>query len=177
MPSRCAPSRPVSFLVPPLLGAAVACAAPALAQTEPAVEQKAEQTLAPVVIRASRVEAPAAAAGKGDQAIKDVPQSITVITQERIEQQSLKTLDDVMRQATGVTREQLWLRNDYYSRGLKIENIRYDNGATSVITDRNNNADLAQFESVSLLRVAWTLTADRHAAEDLVRCTPRTGPE
>ena len=32
-------------------------------------------------------------------------------------------------------------------------------------------------ESVSLLRVAWTLTADRHAAEDLVRCTPRTGPE
>lgn len=92
------------------------------------------------------------AVGKTDQTLKEIPQSVTVISQERIEQQALKTLDDVMLQATGVTREQLWLSNNYYSRGLKVQNIRYDGGATSLITDRNNNADLAQFEEVSILR-------------------------
>lgn len=92
--------------------------------------------------------------GKSAQNLKEVPQSVTVISRERMDQQGLKTLDDVMLQTTGVTREQLWLNNNYSSRGLKIENIRYDGGGTSSVQDRNNNADMAQYESVALLRGA-----------------------
>ena len=42
--------------------------------------------------------------GKTAQNLKDVPQSVTVISRERMDQQGLKTLDDVMQQTTGVTR-------------------------------------------------------------------------
>ena len=43
--------------------------------------------------------------GKSAQNLKEVPQSVTVISRERMDQQGLKTLDDVMLQTTGVTRE------------------------------------------------------------------------
>lgn len=115
--------------------------------------QEAERTQT-VTVSAQKAGTLAAQVGKEALSLKEIPQSLTVISQERIEQQALKTLDDVMLQATGVTREQLWLNNNYYARGLKIMNIRYDGGATALINDRNNNADLAQFEEVSILRGA-----------------------
>ncbi|KAF1693625.1 TonB-dependent siderophore receptor [Pseudoxanthomonas jiangsuensis] len=92
--------------------------------------------------------------GKGLQDLREIPQSVSVIGRERIEQQALATLDDVMLQSTGVTREQLWLNNNYTSRGLQIRNIRYDGGGASSLQDRSNNADMAQYESVALLRGA-----------------------
>ena len=92
--------------------------------------------------------------GKGLQDLREIPQSVSVIGRERIEQQALATLDDVMLQSTGVTREQLWLNNNYTSRGLQIRNIRYDGGGASSLQDRSNNADMAQYESVTLLRGA-----------------------
>ena len=92
--------------------------------------------------------------GKTAQNLKDVPQSVTVISRERMDQQGLKTLDDVMQQTTGVTREQQWLNNNYTSRGLAIKNIRYDGGGVSDIQDRNSSADMAQYEAVELLRGA-----------------------
>lgn len=121
-------------------------------ETAVAAEAPADVELPAITARAAK--APSASTGKAEQPLKEIPQSVTVVSQERIEQQALKTLDDVMLQATGVTREQLWLNNNYYSRGLQIKNIRYDGGATSAINDRNNNADLAQFEEVSILRGA-----------------------
>jgi outer membrane receptor for ferric coprogen and ferric-rhodotorulic acid len=133
--------------------AAQTVSVPAASATDEA-QRSENQTLPAVTVRARKTEGQSATVGKGDLSLKEIPQSVTVISQERIEQQSLKTLDDVMQQATGVTSEQLWLNNNYYSRGLKILNIRYDGGATSLITDRNNNADLAQFEEVSILRGA-----------------------
>lgn len=92
--------------------------------------------------------------GKTTQNLKDVAHSVTVMSRERMDQQGLKTLDDVMLQTTGVTREQSWLNNNYTSRGLTIKNIRYDGGGVSDIQDRNNSADMAQYETVELLRGA-----------------------
>lgn len=92
--------------------------------------------------------------GKSSQSLKEVPQSVSVMSRERLDQQGLKTLDDVMLQTTGVTREQLWLNNNYSARGLKIENIRYDGGGASSLQDRSNSADMAQYDSVELLRGA-----------------------
>ncbi|MBB4843586.1 outer membrane receptor for ferric coprogen and ferric-rhodotorulic acid [Paucibacter oligotrophus] len=107
-----------------------------------------------VLVTGSKVRRLEASPSKFDQSLREMPQSVSIISQERIEQQALKTLDDLMLQATGITREQLWLNNNYYSRGLQVKDIRYDDGATSVISDRDNNADAAQFEQVSILRGA-----------------------
>lgn len=125
----------------------VAAAASADASDEQA------SVLATVTVEAA-AQPQQALVGKSEQDLREIPQSVTVISRERMEKQALKTLDDVMLQATGVTREQLWLNNNYTSRGLKIENIRYDGGSASSMQDRSNNADMAQYESVALLRGA-----------------------
>lgn len=122
------------------------------AAAESADAATSESTLSTITIQANKQEP--SVTGKTSETLREIPQSVSVISQERIEQQALATLDDVMLQTTGVTREQLWLNNNYYARGLKIENIRYDGGSTSAIQDRNNNTDLAQYETVSILRGA-----------------------
>lgn len=127
---------------------------PATGMSAPKGVADAANALPAVLVTGAKTRTLEASASKFDQSLREMPQSLTVISQERIEQQALKTLDDLMLQATGVTREQLWLNNNYYSRGLQIKNIRYDDGATAVINDRDNNADVAQFEQVSILRGA-----------------------
>ena len=126
----------------------------ALVPVAASVTADGSSALPAVVVRGAQTKTLAAAPSKFDASPREMPQSVSVISQERIEQQALLTLDDLMLQATGVTREQLWLNNNYYSRGLQIKNIRYDDGATATIADRDNSADVALFEQVSILRGA-----------------------
>ncbi|RWU21139.1 TonB-dependent siderophore receptor [Pseudomonas alkylphenolica] len=92
--------------------------------------------------------------GKGPQKLREIAQSVTVITNKRLEDQQLKTMDQVMNQMTGVTRKEAWAKNTYVSRGFEITNVRYEGGATSTILDSSRYEDLAQFDSVGLLRGA-----------------------
>ncbi len=92
--------------------------------------------------------------GKTAQSLREIAQSVTVITRQRMDDQALRTLDDVMNQTTGVTREEGWLDTTYLSRGLAITNIRYDGGAASSTRSGSRSQDMAQFDSVALLRGA-----------------------
>ena len=71
--------------------------------------------------------------GKVPTAIKDVPQSVTVVTRQRIEDQQLNTLADVLEQTPGVTVLQnnntSQLQPSFYSRGFAIQNFQIDGGA------------------------------------------------
>lgn len=80
----------------------------AMAQTAAPAETK---TLKPVVIK-ERAEAPegkdslratTTTTGKGNQALRDVPQSITVITEKLVDDRNLDTLKDVLHNTAGVT--------------------------------------------------------------------------
>lgn len=113
-----------------------------------------EAVLQTIKVKSSKNKPKKVNVGKVDQKLREIPQSITVISHERIEEQGLTSLDNVMMQTTGVTREELWLNNNYTSRGLQITNIRYDGSAASTIQDGNNSLDTAQFDSVALLRGA-----------------------
>lgn len=92
--------------------------------------------------------------GKGPQKLREIPQSVTVITRQRLEDQQLTNMDQVMNQMTGVTRKEAWAKNTYVSRGFEITNVRYEGGATSTLLDSSRFEDLAQFDSVGLLRGA-----------------------
>lgn len=92
--------------------------------------------------------------GKAAQSLREIPQSVTVVTRQRMDDQALRTLDDVMNQTTGVTREETWLDTTYLSRGLEIKNIRYDGGAANSTRSGSRSLDMAQFDNVSLLRGA-----------------------
>lgn len=71
--------------------------------------------------------ASAATIGKTEQALKDIPQSVTVVTRKRIDDQNLSTISEVLENTTGVTISEVadGGRN-FYSRGFKIANIQYD---------------------------------------------------
>lgn len=92
--------------------------------------------------------------GKGPQKLREIPQSVTVITDQRLQDQQLRNMDQVMNQMTGVTRKEAWAKNTYVSRGFEINDVRYEGGATSSMLDSSRYEDLAQFDSVGLLRGA-----------------------
>ena len=92
--------------------------------------------------------------GKTGQSLREIPQSVTVVTRQRMDDQAMRTLDDVLTQTTGVTRDENWLDTTYQARGLNITNIRYDGGGETSTRAGNRSQDMAQFDSVSLLRGA-----------------------
>lgn len=84
---------------------------PALAQTATA-EKKGEKTMKEVRVEADRpveteaketYQAVTSTIGKGKQALRDIPQSVTVVTERLIDDRNLDTLKDVLHQTSGVT--------------------------------------------------------------------------
>jgi catecholate siderophore receptor len=78
----------------------------ALAQITPAPEV----TLKPVIVRESAepsgkdsVRARSTSIGKGQQELRDIPQSITVVTEKLIDDRNLDTLKDVLHNTAGIT--------------------------------------------------------------------------
>jgi catecholate siderophore receptor len=76
-----------------------------------ATEPSEEKTLKPVIIK-ERAEAPigkdalratATGIGKGNQQLRDIPQSITVVTEKLVDDRNLDTLKDVLHNTAGVT--------------------------------------------------------------------------
>lgn len=92
--------------------------------------------------------------GKAAQSLREIPQSVTVLTRARIEDQNLLTVEDVMQQMTGVTIDRNWLNSAYTSRGLTITNMRFDGGATSQTSSVTGDLDTAIFDSIALIRGA-----------------------
>jgi catecholate siderophore receptor len=81
-------------------------AMPAFAQTPPAPEV----TLKPVIVRdqsepsgKDSVRTRSTSIGKGNQELRDIPQSITVVTEKLIDDRNLDTLKDVLHNTAGVT--------------------------------------------------------------------------
>lgn len=61
------------------------------------------------------------------QSLKEIPQSLTVVTRKRLDDQNLSSLSEVLENTTGVTISEVadGGRN-YLSRGFRIRNIQYD---------------------------------------------------
>jgi len=77
---------------------------------------------------------PATAAATGlTLSQRDTPQSVSVVTRQQIDDQSLVSLSDVLMQVTGVTVTGSDSdRSDFYSRGFYIDNLQYDGVPTSI---------------------------------------------
>ncbi|ALM54842.1 ferric-rhodotorulic acid transporter [Halomonas huangheensis] len=66
---------------------------------------------------------------------REVPQSISTITQQRIQDQNLETIEDVLANTTGIsTRSIDSNRIDFYARGFRINSYQYD-GIPTLNTD------------------------------------------
>jgi outer-membrane receptor for ferric coprogen and ferric-rhodotorulic acid len=106
------------------------------------------------------------------QSMKDVPQSLSVLTSERMQQQNVTDFTSAMRQLPGIATVQnnggsgTNLDQTFYSRGFAITNFQIDGGAplsfggggSSVNSTTNFNPtlqiDLSQYDHVELVRGA-----------------------
>lgn len=94
--------------------------------------------------------------GKTPQALRDVAQSVSVVSSQRIQDQGLHNVSQVLNQATGIT---LVGGNDndvsIYSRGFKITNVTTDGGPPNMREESYQALpDMIQYDHVEILRGA-----------------------
>jgi outer membrane receptor for ferric coprogen and ferric-rhodotorulic acid len=118
--------------------------------------------------------------GKGEHKLKDIPQSVSIVTRKAMDDQNLNTLNDVLEKTTGITTYQSPSGGKYfYSRGFEIETFQYD----GVPLDRRYYAvgsgftsDMQMYDRVEVLRGANGLLQGSGAASgavNLVRKRPK----
>ena len=108
--------------------------------------------------------------------LKETPQSVSVMTEQRIQDQSLDTVVDTIKNTIGVSHS-AWdnVRNELQARGFKIENYQIDGVpmAWSILGDSGETiADVSIYERVEFVRGSTGLltgTGDPSGSINLVR--------
>ena len=157
-----------------------------------AAAQEAENTLATVTVEAAG--RPATTEGTGSYTTgvaqtatplslspRETPQSMSVVTQQRIEDQSFKTITDVMNNTTGVSVNQYEAtRGQFTARGFNINTLLIDGVPTTWGQPWSAGeifTSLATYDRVEVVRGATGLTTgagDPSAAINLVRKRARS---
>ncbi|WP_395334825.1 TonB-dependent siderophore receptor [Novosphingobium sp. BL-8H] len=125
-----------------------------------------------------------ATATKLPLSIRETPQSVTVITRQRMDDQDLRDINEVINATPGlVFFKEGPVRQRFYARGLNVENLMFD-GLPSSINTGNLSADLilsdlALYDRVEVVRGAAGLTQGNgspSAAINMVRKRPTRDP-
>ncbi|MDL4915860.1 MAG: ferric-rhodotorulic acid/ferric-coprogen receptor FhuE [Enterobacterales bacterium endosymbiont of Blomia tropicalis] len=92
---------------------------------------------------------------------RDVPQSVSVVTQQRMQDQQLQTVTDVLNNTTGISSNLIDSeRSEYYARGFKTTNFTFDGIPTSVGDSWNFGdaaSDTAIYDRIEVVRGATGL--------------------
>lgn len=121
-----------------------------------------------------------AAATRLPLTLQETPQSATVITRQRMDDQQLNAVQDVLENTTGISSYQSDSeRTSFYSRGFLISNIQYDGIPTTLGNIVNGSGigaiDTAFYDRVEVVRGGSGLltgTGNPSAAINLVRKRP-----
>jgi iron complex outermembrane receptor protein/outer membrane receptor for ferric coprogen and ferric-rhodotorulic acid len=98
---------------------------------------------------------PAVSIGKTEQSLKDTPQSISVITRQRLDDQNITKVEDALKQTTGVTVERFDGAGNYNtirSRGFEIGAIQLDGVPISQGSNYSTALDTAIYDRIEVLR-------------------------
>jgi len=94
-----------------------------------------------------------AGVAKGSASLRETPQSVSVVTRQRLDDQNLRTLDEALSNVTGLVVEQgSSHERTFYSRGFQVDTIQYDGVATQRGSGFLISPDLSVFEQVEVLR-------------------------
>ncbi|KGT83573.1 ferric-rhodotorulic acid transporter, partial [Xanthomonas vasicola] len=94
-------------------------------------------------------------------ALREIPQSVTVITRDRMDDQNLQSITDVLNNVTGISASQNDSeRLDFYARGFYIDNYQFD--GIPVYMEQawsygDSALDLALYDRVEVVRGATGL--------------------
>lgn len=107
---------------------------------------------------------------------RDIPQSVSVISQQRMQDQELNTIEDVLANTTGVSAARIdSSRTNFYARGFFISNFAYEDMPTFLDNRWNFNdtaGDTAIFDKIEVVRGAAGLmsgTGNPSAYVNMVR--------
>lgn len=108
---------------------------------------------------------------------REMPQSVSRIERERLDQQNLFSLEEALQQATGVTVQPFQLlTTGYYVRGFKVDAFELDGVPLPLGDTAAPPQDMAVYERVEILRGANGLlhgTGNPAATVNLVRKRPQ----
>ena len=115
---------------------------------------------------------------------RETPQSVTVITRQRMDDQNMRSLEDVLKATPGISiTKDGPQRPTFYSRGFAVENLMTDglpNDLTHYLSrDMNSSADMAIFDHVEVVRGATGMmqgAGNPSAAINMVRKRPTATP-
>ncbi len=162
--------------LPQALLVALCAAAPAFAQdTTPSAT-----TLDGIVVKGERAEGYSvrrtSAGTRFDLAPREIPQSVSIISHQRIEDQNLDDILDVLANTTGISSTQSDTeRTEFYSRGFYIDSYQFDGLPTQMVQNwsyGDSGLDLALYDRVEVVRGATGLLSgagNPSASVNLVR--------
>ncbi len=141
---------------------AVLCAVAPAAFAETAADPT---NLDKVVVKGERAEGYSvrrtSAGTRFDLAPREIPQSISIISHQRIEDQNLDDIIDVLANTTGVTSTQYDSeRTEFYARGFYIDAYQFDGLPTQMVQNwsyGDSGLDLALYDRVEVVRGATGL--------------------
>lgn len=133
------------------------------AETAPAKKEgeAADNTLPTITLKASKKNTTAyttkkVTIGKTTQSLKETPQSVSVVTRQRLDDQNISTIEEAMKNVTGITVQRFDAAGNYSvfnARGYGSDTYQID--GTTLRTDANGSyLDLAVFDRVEVLRGA-----------------------
>ncbi|MCU1720926.1 TonB-dependent siderophore receptor [Pseudomonas sp. 5P_5.1_Bac1] len=116
--------------------------------------------------------------------LRETPQSVSVVTKQRMEDQGLTTIGDVMAQVPGVTQYSLGSeRAGFTSRGYAISNYQLDGISTNAFGEglspqvAQSTADMAVYDRIEVLRGSSGLMSgagDPSGTINMIRKKPTT---
>ncbi|MEZ2295099.1 TonB-dependent siderophore receptor [Variovorax sp. RCC_210] len=98
--------------------------------------------------------------GKGEQTLKEIPQSVTVVTRQKMDDQNLTTIDAVLANTTGITMYNSPMGGRYvYSRGFMADTYQFDGVNRAFYYPQANNftSNTAILDRVEIVRGATGL--------------------
>lgn len=116
--------------------------------------------------------------GKGQQSLKEIPQSLTVMTRQRMDDQNANTLDDVLANSTGMTLYKSPMGGNYvFSRGFPVNSYQFDGINRAFYYPQANSfiSNTVLLDRVEIIRGATGLlqgAGTPSAAVNLVRKRP-----
>lgn len=138
-------------------------------------------TLPGISIVGMQTEAPTVAVGtKVALRLREVPQTINVVGQERIQKQNLYTLEDALSKVGGMTVQRIDAsRLSFFSRGFEVTSLQLDGTPTTMDNRLFLSPDMTQYDRVEVLKGpagSLTGTGGPGGSINLVRKRPTVEP-
>ena len=123
----------------------------------------------------------ASTATKLPMSLRETPQSVTVVTRQRMDDQNLQKLEDIATYTPGLTlRKTGGERPEFYSRGAAIDDIMIDGLPVAYDSDTLGTSTLAMYDHVEVVRGASGLmvgAGNPSGTLNLVRKRPTVAPQ